>query len=178
VKIANFEANNYLLIIAAASAAALALLCLLLFGPMVKTIHLKEAAWLSLASQVRDVRNVIAAAGKIDAERDFLDVTQTSLAIDELVRHGKGMKVAFHSIRPRDLTQDTGSSCKVLPIDVAIEASDRDMAAFIGSLDELKKDLITVTSFSAEPDRNDPTKLMVTMTVNLYFLAGEGRGGK
>ena len=66
---------------------------------------------------------------------------------------------------------DTGY--KILPVEMKIESTHEQLAAFLGSVDDLEKGLIRVVSFEIVPDQTDPTKCITDLTVHMYFSGGE-----
>lgn len=178
MKIGNIELTKERMITAGVAALIIAGVYLVLFRPMLHSLAMKSQAYRMIVSQVRDARAVIEATGKISEERDLLTERQVPVAIEELTKHGKAMKVKFQSIRPRELMKDPNSRFKVLPVDLSIEATDKQLVAFMGSLDDLHRDLITVTGFDVVPDKDDPSQLKMALMINMYFLPSDGSQGK
>jgi Tfp pilus assembly protein PilO len=178
MKIAGIEVTNKQITMVSAAVIMVAGMHFIFCRPIMKDLKTKVQTYRVLDAQVRDARGVIASAGKITEERDLLSEREVSVAIDELAKTGKSMTVAFQSIRPRELAQGPDPRCKVLPVDLTVEATDRQMVSFMGALDDLKRNLITISSFDVVPDKDDPTKLRATMTVNLYFLSSTVSRGK
>jgi len=178
VKIGNIEISKEQMTVVGVAALMVAGAYLVLFRPVMHSLAVKSRAYNMVRSQMRDARAVIEATGRIGEERELLTERQVPVAIDELTKHGKAMKVSFQSIRPRELIQDQNPRFKVLPVDLSIEATDKQMVAFMGSLDDLNKNLITVTGFDVVPDKDDPSQLKMALTVNLYFLSGDAAQGK
>lgn len=178
VKIGSVEIGKGQLTVAVSAGIVLLVMYIFLFGPLMKEVKAKSSAYKALSGEVCAARGLIESAGKITDERDLLTEKEVLPAIDELTKHGKSMKINFESIRPREVMQDENSGCRILPVDLAIEGNDAQMAMFMGSLDDLRKSLIIVNSFDIIPDRNDPSKLKATITINMYFLAGGSRQEK
>ena len=171
MKIGGLDVTKGQAVIAAVAVTVVAVAYVFFCRPIMKDVMVKSQTYDVLDAQVRDARGVIASAGKITEERDLLSERDVSVAIDELTRAGKSFAVTFESIRPGELIQGPDPRCKVLPVDITVASADRQMVMFMSALDDLKKNLITITSFDVVPDRDDPTKLKATMTVNLYFLS-------
>lgn len=173
MKIANFELTKEQVAAAASAVAAIAGIYLFLYRPTLAELGAKSSACSMLEKQVCDARCIIASVGKTATGRDMLRDKEVSFAINELTEYGKALKITFRSIKPREFIGDPKSGCNILPVEMAVEGGDRQMLLFMGSLDELKKSLITVESFDVAPTKEDPSRLKATITADMYFLATE-----
>ena len=119
------------------------------------------------------MRDTIKLAGKGTEDRVLLAEKDASLAIDELTKHGKSMGINFISIMPREVIKSSDSQYKILPVEMTVEATDQQFSMFMGLLDELKKSVITVESFDAAPEKENPAKLKAAVVIDMYFSAAE-----
>lgn len=140
--------------------------------PMIESLRKTALECKSLEKNVREAREVIERAGKVYGKRILISENDISLAIDELTKHGKSMRINFISIKPQELVSDSKSKYKILPIDMEIEATDQKFADFLGSLDSLEKGVIRVKSFDVFPNKDDKARLNAKLTIDMY-LAGQ-----
>jgi len=122
-----------------------------------------------LESQVLAERAAIRLAGAVAGDRVLMTEKDTSLAMDELTGHGKSMGIEFVAITPREIMEKEGSPYKIFPVEIDIKGSYKQFLAFLGTLDELKKSLVTVESFDMHPDKDDKPKLRAGIVINVYL---------
>lgn len=171
MRIANIEMTKQGFIAAVSAVVVIAIFLIYTFVYM-PLIHKLKTSYLECKlceNQLADARNIIGLAGKTNSDKILVAEKDALLAMDELTKHGKEMKVDFVSMKPGDIAIGSDGDYKTLPIDMDIEASDEQFANFLGSLDNLKKAVIKVKSFDAIPDEKDRTKLKARLTVNMYL---------
>ena len=144
----------------------------ILYVPLVIDIGKKSSECRSYESQARQARNMVELAGKAQDKRVLITEENISLAIDELTKQGKLMGINFISIKPQEIAIEGESGYGILPIEIEVEAKDKQFSDFIGSLDSLKKGIFRIKSFNIVPDDGDRTRVNAKMTVNMY-LAGK-----
>lgn len=144
-----------------------------LYNPLIGGLSAKAAECRSIEGLLLEMRDTIKLAGKSTEERVLLAEKDASLAIDELTKHGKSMGINFISIMPREIIKTSDSQYKILPVEMAVEATDQQFSQFIGLLDELKKSVITIESFDVGPEKESPGKLKATIVIDMYFSAAE-----
>ena len=149
---------------------------LFLYRPLIKELKLKSSECRSIEGLLLEMRDTVRLAGKSTQERVLLGEKEASLAIDELTKHGKVMGVNFISITPKEIIRSSDSQYKILPVEMTVEAPDQQFSLFLGLLDELKDSVITVESFDAAPEKEDPAKLKATVVIDMYFSAAENAG--
>ena len=137
--------------------------------PLARALNIKYSECRSIEGLLLEMRDTIKLAGKGTDERVLLAERDASLAIDELTKHGKAMGINFISIMPREIIKSPDSQYKILPVEITLEASDRQFSLFIGLLDELKKSVISVDNFNAAPEKDNPEKLKATIVIDMYF---------
>lgn len=124
-------------------------------------------------NDVSGSRSLIESTGKNLGEMTLMTEKDVPLAIEELTKHGKANGVSFVSMQPGEVTPDKSSSYKILPIEINLEAGEKQIAAFLGTLDELKKSLIKVRAFDVTPEKEDRTRLRASITLEIYLSAKE-----
>lgn len=169
MKIANTEVTNAQALGAAAAVVVIAAGYLFGYGPLMKELSAKHAEYRALTSRLIQERAMIRLAGKTAGERVLMTEKEASLAMNELTRHGKSRGINFRSIKPRDLVEPAGAQYKIFPVEAEIEGTPEQVTAFIGSLDALQKNLVTVESFEVTRSSLDPALLRLIIVVNIYF---------
>ncbi|MFH0763585.1 MAG: type 4a pilus biogenesis protein PilO [Candidatus Omnitrophota bacterium] len=175
MKIANFELTKKNLPIAVSVSMAAILLSayMIFYIPLAAAVRAKYSDCRRLESEVIRAGDIVNNAGKISNDRMLLTEKDTSLAIDELTRQGKEDGITFHSIKPSEMAMDEDNQYKILNINMDIEANDKNLASFIGSLDELEKGLIRIRSFDILPLKKDRTILKAELAIDMYFSMKE-----
>jgi Tfp pilus assembly protein PilO len=64
-----------------------------------------------------------------------------------------------------------------MPIELELEANDKQFVDFLGSIDELKKAIVTVNNMDITPDPNNRARLRVKTTLHLYLSTREDVSG-
>ncbi|MDO8535660.1 MAG: type 4a pilus biogenesis protein PilO, partial [Candidatus Omnitrophota bacterium] len=142
------------------------------FLPRMKELRAKYSDCRSCESQVVDARNLIEAASKLDKEsgaRILISEKEAASGLDEFTKHGKSLGINFLSVKPGNVIIPKGMPCKILPIEMEIEATGEDFVKFAGSIDDLKKAIVTVKNFDITPDKDDGKKLKVDMVIDMYL---------
>lgn len=177
MKVANIEFTKeklYMLAGAGALIAAIAIYAIL-YAPLISQLGARHSECRAAEAEVIAARDLIESSGRIYGDKVLMTEKETSLAIDELTRHGKAMGVNFISIRPKDVITDKALQYKILPVGMEIECTDAQCGNFMGALDELKKSIITVRSFRITPDKEDRSRLRMDIVVNAYFSASDNK---
>lgn len=169
LKIANIKLARGKFVIIAATVVAVASVYLVLYRPLMKRIKSMHSECRSLEAQVLEERNMIALAGKVVSGRVLMTERETSLAIDELAKHGKSIGINFVSMVPKEIVKTRFDEYKMLPVEMEIEATDQQFSSFMGSLDALQKSLIIVDSFDVFPNKDNPLKVKANIVINIYF---------
>ena len=164
--------ENQIAAIAIACATAAVIVYLIMFAPLAKNLKLKYTECRICENQVLDARNLISYARNIDksyAGRVLISEKEAAAGIDEFIKHGKSLGVHFISVKPGNIIIKEDAYYKILPMDLEIEAADKQFVSFMGSIDELKKAIVTVDSFDITPDMQDRRKLHADMIINIYL---------
>lgn len=92
-----------------------------------------------------------------------------SMVIDELTKRGRSNGVNFTSITPGKIESPVASGYKIIPIEIELESTYKELAVFLGSLEELERGLVTVRNISITADGTETTELNTKLVLNMYF---------
>jgi Tfp pilus assembly protein PilO len=171
---------NQMIAIMAAIAVSISLIYGIFFFPRIRALHAKYLDCRSCENQIADARNLIDAASKLNKEsgtRILISEKEASLGIDEFTRYSKSLGINFLSIKPGNVITPEGMPYKILPIEMEIEASGEQFVKFLGSIDELKKAIVTVQSLDMKPDEKDDKRLRVDMVIYMYLSLKDDHAG-
>lgn len=126
-----------------------------------------------IETKVFETRNMIESVKQAQVKRILPTEKNIAQGIHELKKHGKAKEVNFISVTTKDLKEDNDTGYKILPVEMKIESTHEQLAAFLGSVDDLEKGLIRVVSFEIVPDKTDPAKCITDLTVYMYFSGRE-----
>ncbi len=143
--------------------------------PLIKKSRVVYAQCKSIEDKARKTKNVIKFASVISSRRVLMTEEDVSYATDELTRLGKQKGVDFISIRPGEIEKEKGEEYKILPVELQLESTYKQMGMFLGSLDDVEKSLIMVKTFSVVPDPENTSKLITDLVVDVY-LSGRENG--
>jgi Tfp pilus assembly protein PilO len=152
----------------------------MLFFPRMKVLRAKYLDCRSCESQVSDARNLIEAVSRLSKEsgaRTLISEKEAASGIDEFTKHSKSLGINFISMKPGDVITPKGMPYKILPIEMEIEATGEQFVKFAGSIDELKKAIVTVKSFNIMPNKDDFRRLKIDMVVDIYLSLKDGYAG-
>ena len=156
--------------------AAIAVIIVLAFGifffPRMKELRGKYIDCRACESRVVDARNLIEAVSKLNKQsgaRVLISEKEAATGIDEFTKYSKSLGINFISVKPGDATVPQGKPYKVLPIEMEIESSGEQFVRFMGTIDELKKAIVTVKSLDIIPDDGDGRRLKVDIVINMYL---------
>jgi len=165
------KANQTITIIAAIVVGVM-LIYGILFFPCMKELRAKYMDCRSCESRVADARNLIAAVSKLDKEsgaRALISEKEAASGIDEFTKYSKTLGINFLSMKPGNIIIQEGMPYKILPIEMDIEATGEQFVKFVGTIDELKKAIVTVKSLDIAPNKDDNKKLKVDMVIDMYL---------
>lgn len=153
---------------------------LILFFPAMKELHARYVDCRSCEGQVANARNLIESVSKLDKEtgaRMLISEKEAASGIDEFTKYSKSLGINFLSIKPGNITIPEGMPCKILPINMEIEATGEQFVRFVGSIDELKKAIVTVRSLNIAPDKENERKLKVDIVIDMYLSLRDDYAG-
>ncbi|GEM_PF-1288580 len=164
--------ENQTAVLILSAALMIILVYIMVFIPLTNRLRLKYLECRACENHAADERNLIEMGRKIDKEygtRVLISEEQAAAGIEEFTRHGKLLGINFISIKPQKIVKQENTSYKILPLELLLEASGEQFVKFAGSIDELKKAIVTVKSFDITPDRSDRKKLKIDMVINIYL---------
>lgn len=117
-------------------------------------------------------RLAAAAASAGAGSGDFYRAAEgnVSQAVAEIIREGKSRGIDFDSVKTAEPVVESGSHCRIVPIEMKIRGRDTQIAGFFGCLDTLKKSLIRLKSSELKPSEHDRTTLTARLVLRMYFL--------
>ncbi len=141
-----------------------------LYGPLISK---KRAAYLeciSIENEVIQARESIVPLKTANINKELITKEDITLAMDELTRQGRLKGINFFSITPREIEKAEYFSCRILPIEMELQSTYENLGIFLGLLDNLEKNLVTVKAFNITLDKKDSPKLKTKLVVNMYLL--------
>ncbi|MBU4590248.1 MAG: type 4a pilus biogenesis protein PilO [Candidatus Omnitrophica bacterium] len=156
-------------VIAGAIAVVLVGVYAFLYRPAINKCRQAGRECRAVDAEVLQAREAISLLGQVVTKRALISERDISTAIDELTKEGRSNGVNFTSIRPSKIKDSGDPGYKILPIDMELESSYKELAVFLGSLEALEKSLVTVEDISVESDREISAKLDTRLTVNMYL---------
>lgn len=165
------------------------ILYFVVLAPTRKEIAGKNRKWRDLKIQLVAARNKMESfkvdkstvEAKVEELRRRLpSKSPTSIILEELTKKGKQLNIEFVSIAPQQLQQDTvaGSECKVVPININMKATYRDLGEYLGLIENLESSFATVKEFQATKDESTFPKLKVNMRIYTYVFEEDESGQK
>lgn len=177
IDLIKYVKENPLVTAMAAVLIAAILVYLVIFVPVIRQLQVKYTECRVMESQIADAQNLIAYADKIDSScrgRVLVSERDAAQGLDEFTAHAKSLGVNFISMKPGDIIMKEGGVYKILPVELEIKTTGKQLVDFMGSIDELKKVIVTVDSFNITPDKEMRDELDVDMVINIYLSAKDG----
>lgn len=150
------------------------------FFPRMKELRAKYLDCRSCESRVVDARNLIKAVSMLGKEygtRILISEKEAASGIDEFAKYSKSLGINFLSIKPGNVIIPEGMPYKILPIEMEIDATGEQFVKFVGSIDELKKAIVTVKSLDITPNKDDGRRLKVDMVIDMYLSLKDDYAG-
>ncbi|UCD15793.1 MAG: type 4a pilus biogenesis protein PilO [Candidatus Omnitrophota bacterium] len=163
--------EKLIVIIAGAAVIIAGGLYLFLYQPVIKEIKVLSLESRNTEAQISYIRRMITESEKRKIEKEIVNEETASLGIDELVRQGKARGISFVSITPKKIEKSETGQYKILPIGIEIKAGYKDLGAFLGALDELKKSLVIVKSFEIIAVKDEIDKLRARIVLSMYLAS-------
>lgn len=166
-------------------------LYLLMLTPLKKTIDLKREEWRNLETRLIAGRMKLDAylrlnKSEVDTELEGLkkrlpSESPTSAILEELTKRGKELNIEFISINPKPVTTPMKSPAatsklkyKILPIEIKMKATYRNLAEYLGILENLERSFATISGFQIKKDEKIFPKLNVNLLIYTYIVEDEG----
>jgi len=159
--------------IAAIVAAAL-LFYLIIFSPLVNEAKVKFTEYRALRADLARREDIISSAGAFHEERVLMTEKEASRAMDELTKYGKEAGVNFKSIGTKEIDRTKSEHYLILPIEIEMESTYKELGAFLGSLDEMNNGLVKVQSFSIMPGKKNPSRFRTQLFLDMYLSKRRG----
>lgn len=171
MKIGKIELTQAQFIIAVIAGIAVGAIVIyvLFYTPLIRELRMKYIECKAIEADALDARNIIESAGKVYGERVLTSEEDVSQAMDELTKHGRVKGINFISINPEEIKKEKGTQYKIVPVKMEIESDYEKLGIFLGSLDDLKKGLVKVKKFDITSDKEDPSKLLTDLVVDVYL---------
>jgi hypothetical protein len=169
--------ENQIIVITISVLTAISVIYFIIFIPLIRELKVKYAECRLCEGETVYARSLIGYASHLDAsagERVLMSEKEAAEGLDEFTNHGRSLGVDFISIKPKEIIAKEETPYKILPIELEIKATDKQFVDFIGSIDALKKAIITVNSFDITPDRQNRTLLEAKIVINMYLSAKSG----
>ncbi|MBU0649521.1 type 4a pilus biogenesis protein PilO [Patescibacteria group bacterium] len=144
-------------------------LYLLLYRPLINKCRLAGRECRGIETEVSRAYEAINLLKQNVKKRTFVFEKDISIAMDELTKEGRSKGINFTSITPGKIENSGNSRCKILPIDIDIESTYKELALFLGSLEELDKGLVTVKNINITSDKEKKAKLKTRLILNMYL---------
>lgn len=154
-----------------AGALSVLILYFFLYQPLMKEIKQRAGEWQRMEREVQEARAMVAALKNRGHKWTFISEEAVPPALEELTAQGKAKGLSFVSMTPRTIEKPQGEGYRMLPIDMEIESSYEALGIFLGSLEELGRSLVTVSSFEIIPDRSGPSKLRTRLVLRIHLSA-------
>ena len=156
-------------IISAAVTIVLIGLYLILYRPFISQIKALASESKSIEHEVSQARGSLATLKAQDINKGIIGEADTAPAIEEITKQGKLNGITFISITPAEVKKSQHPQCRILPINMEVEGSYKELGIFLGTLDNLKKGLVTLKKFSIGSDEKNPQKLISNIIADLYI---------
>lgn len=106
-----------------------------------------------LQAELKTARETILFSQKGYEEPIFLPTQkELPLVMDEMTELGKSLGIDFRSIRPGEIGTDSSGSL-VVPVEMTVVSTYKELGQFIGALAALKRGLVVVDSFGIGRDQ-------------------------
>lgn len=142
---------------------------LFLYRPLVNKCRLRGRECRGIEAEILRAREAIDVLKQATTKRTLISEKDISIAIDELTKQGRSKGINFNSIAPGKIEGHGDPKYKILPIDIVVESTYKELAVFLGSLEELEKSLVTVKNINISPGKEKAAKLNTRLTLNMYL---------
>lgn len=161
--------ERLIIIIAGAIGVVVLGVYLFLYGPLINKCRHSGQECRGIETRILRVRESMDLLKEDVAKRTLIPEKDISIAMDELTKMGRSKGINFTSITPGKIEPSENSRYKILPIDMEMESTYKELAVFLGSLEELKKGLVTVKDLDIASDKERRAKLSARLTLNMYL---------
>lgn len=169
----NIEMTKNTMILMAGIAAS-GLLFFLLIRPASLRVSKVSQEVKVLDSELIGVREALKRGNNLDQERHLLKRNEVSVALNEIMRAGADLNIDFLSTNPQQIHQPQGSKHPILPINLEIQSTYKNLGLFFGILERLNKSIVTVREFTIERRQEILPEIHTELIVDIYLKEGEG----
>ena len=141
----------------------------IIYQPLLRQLKIQGSTAKTMENELAEARSLINTAKTQGGEERLIKEEEVSRAIDELTREGKLKGINFISMTPRPTEKSADFRFQILPLEIETESTYEALGLFLGSLDDLKGSLMTVASFNAASQRQEPSKLRAKLNLRLYL---------
>ena len=142
---------------------------LFLYRPFVNKCRLAGSESRGIEAEILRAREAIDLLKQATTKRTLISEKDISIAIDELTKQGRSKGINFNSIALGKIEDPGDSKYKILPIDIEVKSTYKELAVFLGLLEELEKSLVTVKNLNISSGKEKTAKLNTRLTVNMYL---------
>ncbi len=143
--------------------------------PLLSRIKAKSLEYAKIERDIASSRGLIESCRNMKSDFEIISEKEVSVAVDELTGHAKDLGIKFRAIKPGEFAkEDPVYKYRMLPVEMDIQASDKQFADFLGSLDELRKCLIKVESFEVTADPKNREVIIAKIVIDIYFSPETG----
>lgn len=150
------------------------LLHVFIFSPLLKGYFNAKNEYELIQDQIKNAKNKMEQFEQYSKWQTHLDEDNLSLIIDEITRLGKKYNVQFVSISPKSVIESEDGLVRFQPIEVELVSEYKELALFMGLLDELSICLVLVDDFKIKVQTDESKRLLAKLTLKI-FLENENR---
>ncbi len=140
------------------------------YGPLIKLLKDQRLVYQNLETTLANSQETINHFSSNASAATLITEAQISGAIDEVTKAGKALGVNIISMKVEPINAVDDREVRMLPISVETESSYEGLGRFFGSVDSLKKSLVTIGNFYISVATENSDKLKTTLTLNMYLL--------
>ena len=155
-------------IVSVAVTVALLGIYFILFRPLINKLKLLHLECRGLETGVLQARDAISSLKLKELKKELASEADVSLAIEELTKEGKARGINFISLTPKQIERQQ-ASCKILPVDLELEASYVMLGDFLGKLDDLNRSLVRIRKLNIVSNKANPKISTARLSLDMYL---------
>lgn len=169
----NIEKNKKTMIVIAGFTAIGVLFFTLIWPLSIKVSNISQDVK-TLDDELANVRDDLKKGNKLDQDRHLLKRNEISVAINEIIKAGADLNINFLSTNPQQIQKLQESKYPILPINLEIRSTYKNLGLFFGVLETLNKSIVTVREFSIERRQEILPEIQTDLIIDVYLKEGEG----
>lgn len=147
-------------------------LYLFLYSPLLESLKEAYLEVRYLEGAVLLARDRVALTEAKNFKNTLINEKEVPLLIEELTKAGKSGSIDFISVSPRQIEKSKDGSFRILPIELEIESSYKDLGSFLSLYgNEQSEYLVKLKNFEIMPHKESPEKLKTKLTLDVYLKA-------